>query len=178
MQRAYDSLKSNLGLKSAEILEPTHYYVRFLPKDTSEYNALKADTTIMLFSYPLDCEVSEGDSFHDSSLPSEQITWQYTKVPINYVFGNVSYEILEELYIPIETDEGELKSSSAISWYDLLDESMRITGNLDKEIKRQNETGEAVLKGLLPSKRRPSATIKAWDDVLNKSIPLKGALVS
>jgi hypothetical protein len=93
MQRAYDSLKSNLGLKSAEILEPTHYYVRFLPKDTSEYNALKADTTIMLFSYPLDCEVSEGDSFHDSSLPSEQITWQYTKVPINYVFGNVSYEI-------------------------------------------------------------------------------------
>jgi len=177
MQRAYESLKSNLGLKSAEILEPTHYYVRFLPNDTSEYNALKADTTLMLFSYPLDCEISEGEFFHDPSLPNEQITWQYTKVPISYVFGNVRYEILEELYIPIETEDAGLKSASAINWYDLLDESMRITGNLDKEIKIQSETGGTQLKGLLPSKWNPSATIKVWDDVMGKSIPLVGAKV-
>ena len=177
MQSAYESLTSNLGLKSAEVLEPTHYYVRFLPKDTSEYNALKADTTLTLFCYPLDCELSEGDFYHDKSLPENQITWQYTKVPISYVFGRVHYEILEELYIPVETEVGDLKSGSSLSWYNLLDESMKITGNLDKEITIQNESNDAHLKGLFPSKWNPSATILVWDDVLGKSIPLVGAKV-
>lgn len=86
-------------------------------------------------------------------------------------------ELLDSLYVPIdiagpdagETEEITTKSGHKINFYDLLDESMRLTGN--------TENGIQTKSWLFGSRWNPSATIKAWDDELNWFIPLKGAKV-
>lgn len=176
MQRAVDSLSARSGLKSLTVLEPTHLYVRFLPADTAEYDRLVSDTTLDFDSYPLDRELTEGESYHDPSLPKDAITWQYTVVPADYGLDKtgVEYEVLDELYILDEDLDREdisvgnsntLKSGSSerLSWKDVVNEALIQTGNVGK-----NE---------LRSKWTPCATIKAYDDLLGKYIPLQGVKV-
>lgn len=174
MQRAVDSLSLRSGLKRQTVLEPTHLYVRFLPADSSEYEALLSDTLLDVTSYPLDYKLTEGDSYRDPSLPAEAITWQYSVVPARYDFGKigVEYELLDKLYI-LDEDldredvfvESSLKSGSAerLVWRDVVNEALIQTGNL----------GENELR----SKWTPCATIKAYDDLLKKYIPLQGVKV-
>jgi len=172
MQLAYNSLYKKKKLKESIVLSPTHYYIRFLPSDSFEYNLLKSDTNLVLFSYPLDYEISEGEQYHDPSLPNYQITWQYTKVPVNYCFPNIYYEVLDTLFMPMEinVDSSKLKSKKLFKdiWDELLEESLILTNNLEK-----NEH-KIQLKG---SKWNPSATIKVWDDLIKQYIPLVGAKI-
>lgn len=174
MQRAADSLTYRAQLRSGVSLSATHYYVRFLPADTAEYNRLVADKTLDFTSYPLDYEVSEGDYYHDPSLPAEAITWQYTVVPVSYNLEsfNIQYEKLEDLYIlddDLESEElsignsSTLRSRISITWKDLVTESAIQTGYISRQTLR--------------SKWTPSATIMAYDDLLNKYIPLQGVKV-
>ena len=175
MQRSVDTLSARTGLKSLTILKPTHLYVRFLPTDTAQYERLVADTTLDLDSYPLDYQLTEGDSYHDPSLPADAITWQYTVVPADYDLKGlgITYEVLDELYIldedlereDISVGDAQLRSGkgSGLSWKSVVDEALIQTGNV----------GEATLR----SKWTPSATIKAYDDLMGKYIPLQGVKV-
>lgn len=109
MQRAIDSLciEHNLG---PIILLPTDVYVRFLPKDSLEYNALLSLDT-ELFDYPLTYEFPEGmDSFRDPSVPDTLITWQYTVVPYRTILPDIQYEVLDTCYIPPEEPDRSLPS--------------------------------------------------------------------
>ena len=109
MQRAADSLAQRNGmvLRSATQLEATHLYVRFLPKDSAEYELLVGDTLLDPTPYPWDYELTEGDSYHDPSLPWDAYQWQYTVVPAEHDLGKyeIDYEVLEELYMPNEMFE-------------------------------------------------------------------------
>lgn len=58
VQKAMDKVCLEEG-KPLVTLQPTHYYVRFLPKDSIEYNRLVDSTKLMLFSYPLDRELTD-----------------------------------------------------------------------------------------------------------------------
>ena len=60
MQRAADTLSKRSGLRNAVILEPTHLYVRFLPKDSAEYEKIVADTILDVTPYRLDYDLTEG----------------------------------------------------------------------------------------------------------------------
>ncbi|MBR2262512.1 MAG: hypothetical protein IJ916_12545 [Paludibacteraceae bacterium] len=175
MQRSVDSLTIRMGLKSKTILKPTHFYVRFLPSNEVEYDQLVADTTLDFDSYPLDCKLTEGDYYHDPSLPEDAITWQYTVVPVEYDFGKtgIEYEILEDLYILDEDLEREdltvggahlcSGNRKSLSWKSVVDEALIQTGSL----------GGAELR----SKWTPAATIKAYDDRMNTYVPLQGVKV-
>ena len=77
MQAAYDSLCRETGVatRSVDLLEPTHLYVRFLPKDSVDINRLDKEK-LDLFCYPLDYDVEQwGDYYHDPSIPEDQPTW-------------------------------------------------------------------------------------------------------
>lgn len=175
MQRSVDSLSARTGLKSLTVLKPTHLYVRFLPADTAQYERLVADTTLDFDPYPLDYQLTEGDSYHDPSLPADAITWQYTVVPADYDLKGlgITCEVLDELYIldedlereDISVGDAQLRSgkSSGLSWKSVVDEALIQTGNV----------GETTLR----SKWTPSATIKAYDDLMGKYIPLQGVKV-
>ena len=94
MQKALDSL---VKLKSFNPgtqlkLETTDYYVRFRPTDTTQYRTL-FEQGFELFDYPLDCEIlSEGSYYHDPDIPEDEITWQYTIIPVSKLDSSINNE--------------------------------------------------------------------------------------
>ena len=159
MQQAYANIT---GAKAQ--LQPTHLYMRFLPKNEEELYLLK---NIELFDFPLHYEIIQnGDCYHDPELPAEAITWQYAVIPIDTrIPENIQHELIYEVFIPnYDTDGSKSGLLEAIE-----DEAIRLCGYSDKL--QQNAS-----KGLF-SKWTPSGTIKVWDDVLLKYIPIHGAKV-
>jgi hypothetical protein len=164
MKKAYESLQSKDQLKSVtvdeEVIEPTHFYVRFLPEDSLQLHKLRSDS-LELFDYPLDYAIEqEGYYYHDSSIPEDQITWQYTAVPVQYEFPNVKYEIIEPCFIPDDSLETKLKSTTGIDFLAMLEyESYRLTDNLDEEYVQDNEL-KSIQRWRLPSKKEPRGTFR------------------
>lgn len=105
MQRALDTLMATKGMESIE-LEATDLYVRFRPTDTLQYRLLM-DQNIELFDYPLTYDLlSDGDHYHDPSIPEDEITWQYTVVPVDQIDTDVQYEeidfdVIDENDLPV-----------------------------------------------------------------------------
>ena len=159
MQQAYANIT---GAKAQ--LQPTHRYMRFLPKNEEELYLLK---NIELFDFPLHYEIIQnGDCYHDPELPADAITWQYAVIPIDTrIPENIQQELIYEVFIPnYDTDGSKSGLLEAIE-----DEALRLCGYSD--MLQQNAS-----KGLF-SKWTPSGTIKVWDDVLLKYIPIHGAKV-
>lgn len=81
----------------------SHYYVKFIPRNDTDYAKLKADSTLIIYPFPLDTETSEySGSYRDPLVPNGIPTYQYASVPVNYKFPDVPYQIIEELFIPNE----------------------------------------------------------------------------
>lgn len=110
------------------VLPATDLYVRFLPVDRQEYDAL-TELGLPLLDHPVDYEIlREGDYYHDPSLPEDRITWQYAVVPKDFSFpAGIRYEILEQCYIPQEEDP--TKAGDGVDWAAVEREAFRLTGN-------------------------------------------------
>ena len=157
MKQAYSNLKSANSETPDVDIQPTHTYIRFLPKNEEEWTILKSDTSLVLYDYPLNYEiVNLGTYYHDPSLPDSAITYQYCVVPIGYVIPNVQNELLYEVYIPSEDDSTSLKSTNTGNKFltDLEYESNRLTGNLP-----QNDNNLKSTNGFW-SQWRPKGKIK------------------
>lgn len=59
IQQAYENLKSLKQDTPDLALEPTHIYIRFLPKNEEEWSLLKRDTSILFFDFPLNYEIAD-----------------------------------------------------------------------------------------------------------------------
>jgi hypothetical protein len=112
MQAALDTLKAHPEEQSScmkapsstlenIVIEPTDLYVRFLPADSIQFVKLMADTTLILFDYPLDYEkIQTGDYYKDPTVTGKY-TWLYTTVPLGFQPPEgVNYEVIEEVFIP------------------------------------------------------------------------------
>ncbi len=159
-------------------IQATHYYVRFVPLDSAEYEILKDNTTIDLFNTPLDCHLTEGEYFVDKN--NLGYGCFYTRVPIDYDFGIFNHEILDELYLPMvdevgdETDnEPQYTKAKGTSenemWETLENRSLELTGNIPNNDTSKDKNTKA--------KWYPCATIKAYDDEVGALIPLEGVKV-
>jgi hypothetical protein len=174
MLKAYNNLKGDSQLKSTNDtesdIEVTHLYVRFLPKSDHELAILQIDTTLELFDYPLDYELNEGGTYyHDPELPDTVITWQYCAVMKDFVFPNIEFEVLAELFLPESmVEETSLKSSDTWTfWDDLEVEALKITNNYDEESHNLKST-------MWRTKWKPSGTIRVNDDSGLGWIPVVG----
>ena len=138
------------GISESDI-QTTHYYIKFKPKDENELEVLKRDTTIVLYGYPLDCEMSIpfNGLYRDPEVPEGVPTYQYASIPYvkwqtekEYLAQIVEYEVLEELFIPDEFKNGkqniETRTGILSVSYDfiseLVTESLMLTGNEDPTI--------------------------------------------
>ena len=116
MQEVYD-----IYSETEVTLEATDLYVKFMPKDSIELQRLKYDYNLELFDYPLDIELAEGEVYVNPDLPESDLVWVYTTVEPDFVFPTgISYEIIEECYIPedgetvgIPTKAGEVNVEDA-----------------------------------------------------------------
>lgn len=110
-------------------VEPTDYYVRFLPADKSELEYLES-LGLELMDHPLDYEIAvEGDWYHDPEIPENNVTWQYAVVPVDFDFpAHVEYEIIHECHIVKSSDNTK---SDGIDWIEVERQAYVITGNED-----------------------------------------------
>lgn len=158
-------------------LEATDLYVRFLPLDSAQYKMLKNDTSLTLFDFPLDYEITQnGDYYQDPDL-STPYTWLYTTVKPGYLPPQgIQYEILQELFIPenseyyseesISGDPAQSKASKIRSskfvdnnfFQALYVVSFALTGNvgelnttIKKEITTTNEGKSPIMKVTVPN---------------------------
>lgn len=176
MRKAMESLApaTRSGVSDSEI-QTTHYYVRFHPKTDAELDLLKQDSSLMIYSYPLDYEVEAyGAYYHDPTIPDSLPTYQYASIEVGKEFPHgVESQILEELYIPDDYDDDDASTRSGSSLNEdfiesLVSEAMSITGNEDEiEIETRGRR----------SKWRPAGRISYYDDVLGKTIGVEGAKV-
>jgi hypothetical protein len=151
-----------------------HLYIKFKPKTEEELDLLKRDSTLVLYDIPLDFEVEEnGNFYHDPEVPIDQPTYQYTFISVNKQLpSGVAYEILEELFIPDEEGDYEETSKSFASKTtidQLVDESLKLTGNID-----ENEIGSSLTA---KSKWRPAGTIRVYDHVTRSYVGVSGVQV-
>lgn len=168
MRIAYDSLhKTDSRDKSGvQSINATHYYIKFKPKNHEELEILKDDSTLILYTYPLDYEISEGGYYQDPTIPDSLPTYQYASVPVYQKLPlGVEFEILENLFIPVEEDEGDPNANNPYSIRNLVQESFRLTGNV---------TGLKLGK---KSEWRPAGKIVVWDDVIQNWRGVEGVVV-
>lgn len=175
MQKAYNNLQnSNARITTNELeITTTHLYVKFKPKNNEELEILKDDTSLVLYSYPMDYQISQGSYYHDPSIPDSLPTYQYCSVPVDKNLPQgVAYEVLENLFIPDEdkiASNSNLRIASDESITTLVDEALRITNNLEPTPANARVTGQ--------SSWRPAGRIRVWDNVNNTWRGVEGVIV-
>lgn len=165
MTKAYQNIKksTNQSAKSSSsssvVINTTHHYVKFIPDNTEDLKYLEADSTLIVYDYPLDYEILQmGDYYHDPEVSLNKPTYQYASIAINETIpSNIQYEILADLYIPDEEDLGEELADL------LVDEALLITNNLEPEEQNSSATSQRA------SKWRPAGKIRVWDDVIGST---------
>lgn len=174
--KAYENLpvqtKSQID---PEVIQPTHYYVRFYPKSIEEQDILRnIKPYVFLSETPLDRKVVVGgSSYHDPSIPEDLPTFQYTVVPVARWAElertvPVEAEILIKAYIPDYDEAYTTKSEErygipAAAYEELLKEAYRITGN-----QYMPET---------KSSWNPNGRIRAYDNINNSMTAVPGVRV-
>ncbi|MFM6975592.1 MAG: hypothetical protein ACKOW2_01930 [Sphingobacteriaceae bacterium] len=167
MQAAAKAL-SRVGLTrlKPEDIRATHYYVKFMPADSTQFEALDADRSLTLYPYPLDFEiVQSGNHYRDPATPRGGYAYQYAAVKADYAFSpRIPYEIIAKLYIPEE--DARLKDQE--NYLDrLLDQAYIQTGNFQDTIKA--DKGKTQKKSYYPGGK-----IQIFDTRLNQLIGLEG----
>ncbi|MCF0174798.1 MAG: hypothetical protein HUJ95_05610 [Bacteroidales bacterium] len=122
-----DVLEENFPItKAGDRLSPTHYYVRFLPLNNKEAEAVY-DLGLPIYDHPLDYKIEQdGDWYHDPVIPEYDITYLYTVAPVDFDFKGLKHEVLSNCYIPEEDTKG-----SPVDWAEVERTAFIITGNED-----------------------------------------------
>ncbi len=112
-------------------LTATDWYVRLLPRDDADLEAIRAQGVHFL-DHPLDYRiVQEGDYYEDPALPEGSITWQYAVVPTDYQAPDgVRCELLHECYL-VESENGTKSGPDWVDWEAVEREAFRLSGNAD-----------------------------------------------
>ncbi|MBL7840936.1 MAG: hypothetical protein JNJ75_12385 [Cyclobacteriaceae bacterium] len=167
-----------MGVKpnSSTNVRTTHYYVKFKPKDSDEYENLHSDSTLVFSDIPIESTILvNGDYYHDASLPDSVPTYQYSAVKADYVFQkSIEYEILDELYIPEEDAAfNYTKGGKDDCFVDkLLNQAYIQTGNNEDLI----DSGDCIAS---TASRRftPGGRIRIFDTRLQQWIGMEGVRV-
>jgi hypothetical protein len=102
MKKASELLKNKGKNFSSLDLNSNYKYVRILPRNETEYDLINSDSTLDVFPYPLDFEISNmGGKYKDKALGDSKYTWLYTTIPSERVLNeNLNVELLENLFLP------------------------------------------------------------------------------
>lgn len=86
MKKAWRNLQENENAyrMMTDSISTTHLYLKFKPANEDELSLLKEDSTLDLYTYPLDYEIPEGlDHYHDPEIVDSLPTYQYCAVPLD-----------------------------------------------------------------------------------------------
>ena len=141
-------------------VEPTDYYVRFLPSDERQCKYLES-MGLELVDHPLDYEIAvDGDWYHDPEVPENHVTWQYAVVPVDFKFPDgLRYEIIHKCYI---INPSMQTRADGIDWQAVERQAYIITGNEERLDDIQTKAADSVI---------PSGRITIVDEHANGAKP-------
>lgn len=205
VQQAYEDIAIEDNAAAPPVLQATHHYVRFLPKDSIEMYTLADNTRLELFTFPLDRILSDEEvEFYSNSIERiDGFGWQYTVVPVDFSYpAGIQYEFLDELYMrsyAAQADSRELIRLDSISvgigkiiepvaiqmteelWDRVIYKSYQKTGIIpliEEPLSEEPVDDDSPLSVFLsPSAWYPSAKITYTDEVTGETIPLEGLKV-
>jgi hypothetical protein len=136
-------------------------YVKLLPKNWEEYDQLKIDTSLMLFDYPLEYELSQGDYYHEVGVPDTLPTPQYSVVPVDYgPPAGIAMQVIDDLYLS-EKDKGVSPEWLASDDYAKLETQSSVrTGNADTT----GTDGQRVAFLRIPKRYHPEGNVYVMFD--------------
>lgn len=170
MQAAYNQVMATRGEMDGLTLQPNLLYVRFLPKDSADVVFLR-ESGLELFDHPLDYDIVViGDSYHDPSLPDTAFTWQYTCVKPDFTFPDMTYEVIEECFVP---DEETSSTRAGFGWDEVEEAAFRNADLPEKYLQHDTSTTRASAS----QKKCPYGTLTLRDDYRVESWPIKGAKI-
>lgn len=114
------------------VLQTTHLYVKFFPKDGEDLKQLD-ETGVNFYDYPLDYEVVKmGEFYHDPNIPADKPTYLYAVVKPDFTFPSVPYEVLANLHLSkdeklIENAMTRLGYNPEIEGYGINDDVLPVT---------------------------------------------------
>lgn len=161
---------SNKGFRllDPDKIKASHYYMKFMPTDSLQFQLLDNEKNLTLYPYPLDYEIIRtGNAYRDPAQGKDNYAWQYASVSINQRLNSrIVHQKLAELYIP-EEDPIFSKGQHEDYLDALLDEAYKITRNYQDTLKSD--------KGISQKKSyHPGGKIQIFDTRLNKLIGLEG----
>jgi len=145
MQKAYDNVlkyrrnKDNQYQRNASEdyqISTTHYYYRFLPKDSTELKQIVNDSILAVSDTPFHYEVDvEGDKYRDETVQDTTMTWYYSVLPKDYPLpSNIDAEKIANLHFTPEDEIGDTPTSAELQkidlFYDINLEALKISENL------------------------------------------------
>jgi hypothetical protein len=121
-------------------INTTHYYVKFSPQDSLQYETIVADTTLAVSDIPFEYDVeTSGDIYQDPDYQGTDLTYYYAVVPVGYRLPtSINKEIVADLHftdedaIPVDAPEYQLQLVDF--YHDLNTEALKITDNLGNEL--------------------------------------------
>lgn len=153
----------------------THFYVKFKPQNSDQYEKLHEDTTLAFSDYPIESNITQnGDYYHDASLPDSVPTFQYTAVKSNYQFPtDIPYDILDNLYIPETESSFQYDQGGTDDLFvdQLLNQAYTQTGNYEDTIALDNP------QATLARRYTPGGQIQVFDTRLQSFIGMEGVRV-
>lgn len=188
MEKALINLrKQSDSFKELKIV-PNYYYVRILPADSDQLNAINNDESLDLYQFPLDYKIlKQGNTYIDKSLGEKQFSWLYCTVPVTKEFDkSIKVEILEKLFLPFgngQEDEYDrntkaLKSDKQSFLKALESEALEITGNFGGVSNKKAKTTSWYASGRI---RVEDGSINSVDNIFSTAgagfLPVEGCEV-
>lgn len=120
--KVYNSMDTKgLYSETEDVIQPTHLYLRFMPATLDEIDLIKKRHDLVVYQYPLDCEITEG--FIDATNPylNNGYPQYWCVVPVGYSIDNIGcqYEVESLLWFPSFLNEPSTKSESSEFEYNL-----------------------------------------------------------
>ncbi|CAM3802716.1 hypothetical protein FLGE108171_15500 [Flavobacterium gelidilacus] len=188
MQKAYQSLLNNPTASkypnsgeyyrsnfSGYQIETTHYYVRFHPQDSIQYDKIANDSILAVSDVPFEYDIdTDGEKYQDPSLIGTDFTYYYSVCPIDYqVPEGVPYEIITNLHFTKEDMIGnnptEIQIQEIDFYYDLNLETLKLTNNLEI-----NEKEELIYLFTSPDGTQQQLT---YQQAINQGLSLEEVII-
>ncbi len=149
MRQAYDQLYPNgdggtslTAGPDRSLIQATHLYIRVRPVDTLQVSLLVDDSTIDVFPYPLDRELTGCGEYVPST---EEEGYVYAVVPVNWTgLSHLNYTVIDTCCIPEEGDDwlADVERQALQNAGFALYEESKVSGRPDGYIKVRNTVTE------------------------------------
>lgn len=188
MQKAYQSLLNNptaskypssgeyyRSSSTGYQIETTHYYVKFHPQDSLQYERIVNDSILAVSDIPFEYDIdTDGEKYQDPSLIGTDFTYYYSVCPIDYqVPEGVPYEIITNLHFTKEDMIGnnptEIQIQEIDFYYDLNLETLKLTNNLEI-----NEKEELIYLFTSPDGTQQQLT---YQQAINQGLSLEEVII-